>query len=184
MKLIISSLFIIVCSIYVSGQDTIFVSGVGGGIELQGYPTGFISTLVLYKEFNNKNFVHARIGYNLIRHGDAGVHQDERGDGWGGSLGFDRSLKVRNTNVLLGARCDIWYNILDWKNNIGQPTQFTGTTKVTVVQPTVRLSYPIKIGVNYIVPALAFGSEVNVKTRGDEVGQGIILLLGVSYIIR
>lgn len=183
MKIVFSFLLIAYCTYFCQSQDTILVTNIGGGIEAQIYPTGFIAGAVFYKELGAESFAHIRLGYNFIRHGDAGVHQDERGSGWGGSLGFDRALKVRRTNVLLGARCDLWFNNLTWRNNIGQSNEFSGKTNVTVVQPTVRLSYPFRIGADFIVPELAFGSEFNVKTSGEEVGEGLILLIGLSYII-
>ncbi|MGK0365875.1 MAG: hypothetical protein ACI85O_002945 [Saprospiraceae bacterium] len=31
-----------------------------------------------------------------------------------------------------------------------------------------------------ITPTLAFGAEVNVKTKGEEVGQGTVVLWGVN----
>ncbi len=164
-------------------QDSTFIKNVGWGPEIQVYPTGFLSGLTVYKELNDYNFIHIRFGYNFVRHGSAGLHEDERGGGWGGTIGYDRLVTLRKTDWLLGARCDGWRNKLDWKNNIGSVNEVRGQTTVTVLQPTVRLSYPVKSGTATFLPSLAFGAEINVQTSGEEVGEGLILLLGVSYIL-
>jgi hypothetical protein len=180
-------LFIIFSSflfITAHSQDTVFIAGSAGGLEIQAYPTGIIPGLIWYGTLNQNNFIHARIGYNYVRHGSAGLHEDERGDGFGGSLGYDRQLRFGKMNWLLGVRCDLWQNKLKWKNNIGGPAETSGVSKVTVVQPTLRISYPLNVGSSFIIPALAFGSEINVKTKGDNVGEGFILLLGLSYILQ
>ena len=181
-KVFVFILFIFV-SVVAICQDSIFVSDVGGGLELQVYPTGVIGAVNLYKEIKTKSFIHCRFGYNLIRHGDAGVHQDERGNGWGGSVGYDYALRLRKRNVLMGLRCDLWQNSINWKNNIGTSSEVSGKSKVTVVQPTFRIGFPIKLGGDFLIPEIAFGSEINVKTSGEEVGEGLILLLGFSYVI-
>ena len=176
-------LFIFLC-VESKAQDSMFIVGSAGGLEIQVYPTGIIPGIIWYASINQNDFVHARVGYNFVRHGSAGLHEDERGDGWGGSLGYDRRLRFRRMNWLVGLRCDVWQNKLKWKNDIGGASEMSGISKVTVVQPTFRLSYPLRLGSSFILPSIAFGSEINVKTKGEEVGEGLILLLGLSYILQ
>ncbi len=180
---ILFSLFFL-CTQLSKGQDSTFVQNNGFGPEIQAYPTGIIPGVVWYKKISPKSFIHVRLGYNYIRHGDAGLHQDERGDGWGGSLGYDRRIKIRGLNWMVGARCDLWRNNLEWQNNIGGPNHVSGISDVTVLQPTVRISYPIKSGNNFLQPTLSFGSEINIKTQGEDVGEGLILLIGLSYVFQ
>ena len=183
MKYLFSLILFTYCAVVVQGQDTILVKNIGWGIEAQLYPTGFIGGAVIIKEVSRSNFIHARLGYNLVRHGDAGLHEDERGSGFGLTVGYDYALAIGKTHVLLGARCDVWQNAITWTNNIGSSIELSGKSKVTVVQPTLRLSYPVRVGSDFIIPEIAFGSEINVYTKGDDVGEGIILLIGFSYVI-
>jgi hypothetical protein len=58
------------------------------GLELQIYPTGVISGINIGKGFNGKHALHFRRGSPRIRHEGFGVHDDERGDGYGFTLGI------------------------------------------------------------------------------------------------
>ena len=53
--------------------------------------------------FLYKHVLHFRLGYNWIRHGDQGVHEDERGDGFGFSLGYKYYLKKRFRDLFFGS---------------------------------------------------------------------------------
>jgi len=59
------------------------------GVEFQAYPTGVIPGVRADLYFDDRAKAHVRIGYNFVRHGDAGVHQDERGGGPGLTIGYD-----------------------------------------------------------------------------------------------
>lgn len=175
-------LTLLICPSDAQAQDTTFVREFGGGPEFQLYPTGFIAGITFYQSLNQHGYVHVRFGYNHVRHGDNGLHEDESGHGWGGSLGYDQLVNLSNLSFLAGVRADIWKNKVNWINNIGEVNEMTGTTKITVLQPTARIGYPIDLGPGYLLPALSFGAEINVDTNGEEVGDGLILLLGLSYI--
>ena len=160
------------------GQSSVFDTE----LELQVYPTGLIPGLRLEKGFANRNAIHLRIGYNIVRHGDAGVHQKEEGGGFGFSLGYRRYLKADFEKWFLGARTDFWFNSIDWEDDINTQTASSGNSKITVFQPTAEFGYLLllKSGEWFITPSIAAGVEVNIKTKGAETGQGIILLLGLS----
>jgi len=131
------------------------------------------------KGFQEKNAIHLRLGYNWIRHRDLGVHEDERGNGFGFTVGYKRYFKENYEGFFIGARSDFWFNELDWKDNIDLPTEISGTTNITVIQPTAEAGYLFLLNNNWIfAPNIAFGYEVNVKTEGAPVGEGAILLLG------
>lgn len=163
-------------------EEKVFVENWAIGPEFQAYPTGLTPGLVAYKSIGNNNYIHLKAGYNHVRHGDAGLHEDERGGGFGGSLGFNRLVAIRKSNFLAGVRCDLWYNEIDWKIRIDEPNEESGVSKVTVLQPTISMGYPIAVGKGFFLPQISFGAEINVETQGEETGEGLILLVGVSYL--
>ncbi|MEZ5029868.1 MAG: hypothetical protein R2787_00565 [Saprospiraceae bacterium] len=148
------------------------------GVEFQTYPTGQISSLSYAHSFGENGTIEARIGYNFVDHRDLGVQDDEKGGGFGGSIGYAHRI----WNLLrLGARADIWWNKIDWKMDPGTPQEVKGMTKISVLQPTLTLDYPIPLGRWFLTPRIAFGAEINVQTDGEEVGQGAILLGGIGF---
>ncbi|RMF30673.1 MAG: hypothetical protein D6765_02890 [Bacteroidetes bacterium] len=149
------------------------------GLEFQVYPTGQISCIFLEKSLGEHYGLHLRVGYNRVRHRDLGVHEDERGGGFGFSVGAARWLKPGFEGWFFGVRNDWWFNELDWKDHIGTPEEVGGTTKVTVLQPTAWAGYQFRKGKLTFSPNLAFGVEVNVRTEGEPVGEGLILLAGL-----
>ncbi len=147
--------------------------------ELQVYPTGIIPGLRIEQNHNSKSATHIRLGYNWIRHRDLGIQDDERGHGFGFTLGHKRYFREGHKGWNLGVKSDFWWSILEWQQNIDQPNGTSGTTKITVIQPTLELGYLIKKENIHFTPTLAFGYEWNVKTNGEPTGEGAILLLGI-----
>ncbi len=156
------------------------------GIEVQQYPTGFLFGIHHQKSLGTKHNLELRVGYNLVRHGDAGVHDDERGGGWGGSLGINTVLTRNRSDQFQGLigsiRTDIWRNVIAWRDHIGQSTETSGQSKVIVLQPTLLLGYRFSLGNIRLVPTLAIGAEINVRVKGSEVGEGAILLWGLRVL--
>ncbi len=153
--------------------------------EFQAYPTGLIPGLRLSKAVGTRAEWHVRLGYNWIRHGDAGVHEDERGAGYGGTLGYDRYFGESRKGFFAGVRCDLWRNTIDWKDRIGQADELSGTTRILVVQPTLEAGWWLPLDQrHFAAPTLAFGFEKNVVTEGEPTGEGAILLLGVRLGFR
>ncbi len=150
-------------------------------LEMQAYPTGLIPGLRLSLPAGKHGSLHMRGGYNVVQHRDQGVHQDERGGGFGFSLGYDRYFTKNYTGWLAGLRCDLWFNTIDWKGSIGPVAVESGTSKVTVLQPTAGMGYQWSFdhGNWLLAPGIAFGYEVNIDTRGEPTGEGAILLLGL-----
>ena len=147
---------------------------VGFGFEFQAYPTGLIPGIYFEHAIGDKSDIYARLGYNWIRHRDLGKHDDERGDGFGFSIGYKRFLSnSAKTKWRIGIKNDIWWNSIDWTDGID-----SGNTQITVVQPTLELGYVWQKNNLFISPTLAFGYEVNVRTEGSPTGEGAILLLG------
>jgi len=155
------------------------------GIELQVYPTGFIPGIHLEYEVSEQSSVQGRLGYNVVRHRDLGVHEEERGGGFGGTLGYRYYFKPQRKGWMLGARCDLWWNEVNWKDEIGLISEVSGTTNVTVLQPTAEVGYVLPLKNSFIfLPTLSLGAEINVNTKGAEVGQGAILLVGATLAKR
>jgi len=151
--------------------------------EFQAYPTGLIPGIRLEKGFADRHALHLRLGYNWIRHRDLGEHDDERGDGYGFTLGYKYHLRDGFEGWFMGLRNDIWFNALYWEDyNDNDVVIDSGTSDIIVVQPTAEAGYTFLLGDGgwTFTPNIGFGFEVNVKTDGSDVGQGAILLLGVK----
>ena len=159
-------------------------SSVEFGAELQVYPTGVIPGLAGSYLFDAHSSVHLRLGYNIVRHRDLGEHDDERGGGFGFTLGYRYILGDDGTGWFGGVRTDLWFNEIDWYDDING-SKVEGTTKINVVQPTAIAGYFFQAGDSFfIAPTVSLGVEINTNTRGAEVGQGAILLLGVQGVTR
>ncbi len=146
--------------------------------EFQAYPTGIIPGFTYERFISKQDAVHLRVGMQTIRHEDFGVHDDERGDGFGGTLGYRRYWP---TGLSLGARVDLWANSLDWADNIGEPNEQRGHTDVLVLQPVVEVTWRRFFAKNWFVqPSAAAGAEINIRTEGEETGQGFIFLFALA----
>ena len=155
------------------------------GLEVQAYPTGVIPGIHLEWGVSSQDGLLARIGYNIVRHRDLGVHGDERGGGFGFTLGYRRYFKENRNGFFLGAKSDLWFNKIDWKDDVNLVTEFGGQTDVTVLQPTAEAGYVMNLDKGWIfVPSIAFGAEINIKTEGSPVGEGAIILLGFTFAKR
>ncbi len=156
------------------------------GIELQAYPAGIIPGIRFDLGVSENLNLNARIGYNFTNRRDWGKHDNEEGGGPGFGLGVEHTgFLIENLSII--ARTDLWFMDIDWRKTenicpIVAPCfdmDFTGTSEITVLQPTIGLAYLIPMTARvFIKPSLSFGYEINVKTTGDEVGEGAILLLG------
>lgn len=149
-------------------------------LEVQVYPTGVISGVRFEVALDEKQAVHLRLAVQNIDHRDEGVQDDEQGDGAGFTLGYKRYLRAGHTGPALSFRTDLWFNTLDTRDNIGTPMETSGTTDVTVLQPTIEISWNHPLGNDFfITPTAAAGFEINIDTDGEEVGDGFIFLGGI-----
>ncbi len=152
------------------------------GLEFQQYPTGSIPGARLGLFLSDQHSIELRLGYNIVYHGDAGVHELEEGGGFGFSPGYQYYFNTAERGLFLGGRVDFWFNTVDWKDNIGLANEITGTTEIMVVQPTLISGYRIPIGQQLnLTPTLAVGAEINTMQEGEDVGQGAILLVGFQF---
>ena len=77
--------------------------------ELQAYPTGIIPGVRIEQNQGTKSATHLRLGYNWIRHRDLGVHDDERGDGFGFTIGHKRYFNENHEGWNIGLKSDVWW---------------------------------------------------------------------------
>jgi len=142
------------------------------GFEVQGYPGGFIFGTRFEKAFTNRDAINFKLGYNFAFHRDLGVHEDERGGGPGFTIGYRHYFKDDAMGVFFGVKNDIWINTIDWKDNIGETNEISGTTEITVIQPTLEGGYLFITNNDYwsFAPTIAFGFEINVNQKGEDVG--------------
>ena len=149
-------------------------------LEVQQYPTGTIAALQLERRLADQHAVHGRLGVQRIRHEDYGEHDDERGDGFGFSLGYRYYRSPEQVGWSAGFRTDLWWNSLDWTDNINQADERRGETDVVVLQPTIEVGYLHLLNSEFfITPTVAFGFEINIDTDGEDTGEGPIWLLGL-----
>lgn len=152
------------------------------GLEFQAYPTGLIPGIRLAKSFNPQDELNLRLGANLFDHQDFGVQEEERGWGLGGTLGYRRYLRAQTRAWFLGGRVDVWRSNNNWRSGVGTVNETSGTTQIVVLQPTIEAGYRFGLGSSWIFsPGVGFGLEWNVISRGEDVGQGPILLVGFSF---
>ena len=153
--------------------------------ELQAYPTGIIPGIRFEYALDGRHALHFRLGVQEIRHQDYGEHDDERGNGRGFSFGYKRYLRPGLTGASVSLRTDLWFNSLDWRDDIGTASESNGQTDVTVLQPTIEISWHHPLGNQFfITPSLAAGFEINIDTDGEDVGEGFIYLAGVMLGVR
>jgi hypothetical protein len=155
------------------------------GLTHQQYPTGTIPGATFTLPVGNQNALQLRVGYNIVYHGDAGVHENEEGGGLGFSPAWLHSFKEDRSGLYIGGRLDIWFNGIDWADNIGAANEVNGMTDIVVVQPTAILGYRLNLGDKFVLtPELAVGAEINAIQDGEDVGQGAILLMGITLARR
>ena len=150
------------------------------GVELQAYPAGVISGLHAEYPLTERDVLTARLAWNATDRRDFGEHDDERGGGPGGGLGWRRFLGPERSGWLLGGRVDLWSLAIDWEDDA--PTARSGTTDVLVLQPSLEAGYRWRLGRSRWCIDLtgSLGVELNLDTDGEDVGEGAIGLLGAT----
>ncbi len=156
------------------------------GFEIQQYSTGFLLGVRSEVGLSPHNALDVRVGYNLLDHQNLGIHQSEKGDGLGLSLGYRHYFKSNNKGFFLGVRSDLWWNEVDWKDNIGEANEIEGTSKVTVLLPTAIGGYRYLLSDHWLItPTVAFGAGINVKTEGVGIREeGPVFLWGLNVAYR
>lgn len=153
------------------------------GPEVQLYPAGLIGAAHFQYALGEDDALTWRIGANLTERGDFGEHDDESGSGFGGGVGWRRTVEDGpdpGVGWVWGARVDFWQMDIDWKDRA--PLR-RGNTETVVFQPTVEAGYLWPLGGGWRAQILAgLGAEINTGEDGEDVGEGLILLVGVTFL--
>lgn len=155
------------------------------GLEVQAYPAGIVPGLSFDLGISDQLNLTSRIGYNFTDRRDWGEHDNEEGGGPGFSLGLERNEFITE-NLSLQLRSDLWFMEIDWEDTrticsfVGcSEVDLEGSSDIMVLQPTIGLTYDLPIFKKFTLsPSLSFGWEINVKTKGQDAGQGAIFLVG------
>lgn len=152
-------------------------------IEVQAYPAGLISVFAVSRAFGGNETLSLYAGYNLTDRQDFGEHENEEGGGPGFGIGWRHYFTPQHDSWHVGVRADFWFLDIDWQDGDGSRQ---GTTAITVLQPTVQAGYTWLLGSRrwLLSTTVAVGAEINVRTKGEAVGEGAILLGGVGLAYR
>ena len=163
-------------SIYAQVPDRSFMRG----LAVQGYPAGVILNGRFSYFYKPNQSVGIYLGYNITNRRDWGEHDNEQGSGAGVGLAWRYYFKEKDVNGFhAGIRTDMWFLTIDWEQDTGQE----GETEISVLQPTAQFGYsffPADRRVAFELNA-SLGAEINILTRGEDVGEGAIFLVGFSF---
>ena len=157
-------------------------------LETQAYPAGIIPGVRFDFNIGNNSYLTSWIGYNFTDRQDFGKNDNEEGGGPGFGIGYVRSDFI-SSDLSVHIRTDLWFMDIDWRDSqtiCGTVSPcfeqgINGTSEIIILQPTVGIEYMIPSSTNlFLKPSLSFGYEINIKTKGREVGEGAILLIGLS----
>lgn len=156
------------------------------GLDLQAYPAGQIGVVQGAWPVASQHLVGLHAGYNRTRRQDFGKHDDECGGGPGFGGRWRYFLNDQQTGFHAGTRLDVWFLEIDWREDDPARLVREGTTDITVVQPTAQVGYGWLIANDRLTvdATISLGVEINVRTDGDPVGEGAILLGGLSLSYR
>lgn len=153
------------------------------GVTVQAYPAGVIFAGRVSFPIRTRSTLTTYAAYNNTDRQDFGEHDNEEGGGPGFGLAFRHYLGARYDGWRLGVRTDLWFLEIDWEDDA--PPR-TGTTDITVLQPTAQAGYSRTVANGRLVleATVALGLEINVDTQGEAVGEGAILLGGLAIAYR
>lgn len=154
------------------------------GITIQWYPAGIITILNTELFAGNKSSMLFRLGANFIdRRNYSPYNDNEKGKGFGGTLGYRRYFYRKYGCFIAGFNTDIWNTWINWKNNIEQANQTQGRTYTLVIQPWIEAGYFVNINKSPFQIGLStgFGRELNIITNGKAVGQGWINSVSIQF---
>lgn len=153
------------------------------GLSVQVYPAGIIPTVNLEHYISEKSSLLFRLGGNFTDRKDFSDENDnEEGAGFGGSFGFRKHYAVGKGKIVAGFHTDLWNLWIDWEDNVGTPSETSGTTYTFVVQPWLEAGYFFNLKNNSQLGFTAgFGREINAITNGADVAQDFIGSISIQY---
>ena len=107
-----------------------------------------------------------------------GTHNNEKGRGWGGALGYRYYFSVLPKGLYLGIRGEIW------NMNMYRTANLTDeTTKVLIFQPNVEIGHTFLINdLFFVTTYLSGGQQITISSGGDKFnyGRGFVPSAGIS----
>lgn len=159
------------------------------GTELELYPAGFIPMITSNYFLNDRWALRFRIGGNFADRQDfSGYNDDEVAKGFGGSFGIIKYFSSWGEGQpFVGLSLDTWNMWTKWQDGLKTLDPTTGTTYNLVLQPwaNVGYQYPISSKWNAGI-SVGLGREINLITRGEQVGEGWIgvATFSVNYLLN
>lgn len=164
------------------------------GAEFQFHSTGTTASYRAETNLTNNSALNFKVGINLIDQKDflklakTNELHIESGFGYGLSIGYKQFFSNSIEKFYFGIGSDVWFNNVEWTkgnplSNDFQNDYTSVTSKILVVQPTVKTGWLFELGENknvFISPEIALGYEWNAKTIGEQKNNGFILLGGIS----
>jgi len=159
---------------------TLFVTTTGfgqvrPGVLLRVYPAGQVIAFQLALDSPAETEYRIYAGYNRTRRMNWGKHEDERGGGPGAGVEVIRFLTRTERDWFYGFRAEAWSLNIDWRQ-----AGSSGSSRALVLQPLVVAGYRLTPGSVSADLSLSLGREINAHTSGEAVGEGMIILGGVS----
>jgi len=156
------------------------------GLKFQIYPAGYINTAQFILDSGETSAWTFEAGYNTTNRQDFGKHDNEKGGGFGLGAGYRQYFKESMKGFYAEANLETWFLDIDWRDVLPTDGVVFGETKITVLQPTLGLGYQFRSKSEKWTATIGatFGREWNVKTKGEELGQGGISLLSFSVLRR
>ncbi len=147
--------------------------------EVRLYPSGLILGAGWRQSLSQHDEGQITLLYNRAQRGDNGLHEDERGGGAGVGLAWERYFRDGRLGWSLQGRADLSVLSIDYRDGAT-----TGSSDITVLQPTIGVGYTFASDDWRWKLGASVGSEINIRTRGSKVGDGAILLIGLSISTR
>ena len=155
------------------------------GMDIQWYPAGWLIGPIYQYHPKTHHAFFAKLGVNFAnRHDWSGLNDDEKGIGYGGSLGYRYYLKPQMSTFFIGTRGELYNTYIHWKNDIGMPAETSGRTQIIVYQPSFEVGYWARIPKTKWCLTISSGAgiEINVVTKGKPVGEGGMWLATISLL--
>jgi len=156
------------------------------GLEVLAYPAGVITTVYLESPTyipigKNEGWTWAgHVGFNTTDRGSWGEHDEETGGGFGVGARLTRYFPSKDYHDwFVAGRLDFWNMSIDWEDD-DRPDAEDATTTTWTMQPTVNAGVQWTLERWMIRLNAGFGAELNISTTGEDVGEGLIGLLGGS----
>jgi hypothetical protein len=158
------------------------------GTELQVYPVGYMTMITSNIFIKEDLALRFRLGGNFADREDfSGFNDDEVADGFGGSVGLVKYIPYWKGNFIFGGSLDVWNMWTDWKDGLNTPNPTSGTTYNLVIQPWVNAGYLYNLSNKWNAGiSIGLGREINVITRGENVGEGWmgIATFSLNYVLN